>query len=241
MSRNDNQFPEDVSLDTLTEGRAGARARALQVARQGLPHHRDLSERRKELAQYRAAISLLWDRERILLETGWSLQKLMAVENMARDEAKRVVDEIDPRVIYEQYRTQQLQACAELENLAEAFKKSSQHNALVAAVKARSEILDRIVKMGQELGLIKRAAHEVEIHAKVDLRQLSIAELRVQLAKEVRDLKSLLEPPRLDGVADTVAQRVLAPPTPAAVAAPKESAREKPVTAARAPRVRKAR
>ena len=207
---------EELSLEFIEKEHAGARARAKRIARDGLPDlpaNAKLDERKRDAAQYRAGISLLWDRERILQETGWSLQRFLAVERFVRDEDKRLMDNVDPRAVFSEYRTQQLQAAAELEDLAEIFRHSRQFNALVSAVKARSDILDKVIKTGQELGIVKRAAREVNVTGQIDFKSMSIRELRVHLRQEMTEVRELLAPPEeVGGLAATVLARVLGAP-----------------------------
>lgn len=205
---------DEIDLDLIEKERAGARARAKRIVREGLPAlpaNAELRERKKEAAQYRAGISLLWDREQILQETGWSLQKFLAVERYVREEDRRLAEEIDPKIVFAQYRLRQFQAAQELEDLAEVFRHSRQFSALVSAIKTRSDILDRVVKMGQELGVVRRAAREVNVNAQVDFRSMSVRELRVHLSQEVAEVRDLLdaEPTLAAGPAAAVLGRVL--------------------------------
>lgn len=227
MPRRDDEAEEEVSLSLIELDRAGARARTRRIAREGLPElpaNAEVSERKKEAAQFRAGLAMMWDRERILQETGWSLQKFLAVERWCKEEDERLARALDPAAVWSEYRLQQLQAARELEDLAEIFRRSKQFSALVGAVKARSEILDKIVKTGQDLGLIKRAAREVNITGEVDFTSMSVQELRVHLHREVRGLQDLLTPP-IDissGPAGRVLERVLAPPGEPAPETPPE-------------------
>jgi hypothetical protein len=222
-----------TDLDLIEKERSGARARTKRIVREGLPAlpaNAEINERKKEIAQYRAGVSLLWDRERILQETGWSLQRFLAVERAVREEDRRLAEEIDPRVVFSEYRLQQLQAAQELEDLAEVFRHSRQFSALVSAVKTRSDILDRVVKTGQELGVIKRAAREVNVNAQVDFRSMSVRELRVHLRREMAEVRDLLgAEPEPSGLAQTVLSRVLSGGEPAAAPDPPRSGRRRRV------------
>lgn len=221
MSKSDSVEAEEVTLRDVTDGKVGYRARLTQIARNGLPHLnaegtdgtdnvQALTRRRRDLVQYRACTALGWSREQILEETGWSLQRLQALEQITKDEDRRIWNQVDPVNIYADYREQQLLCAHELEDLAVVFRNGKQFSALVSAIKARSEVFDKIIKIGQELGLIKRAAREVNLRGSVDVRSLSIAELRVHLSKEVSGLRRMLEPPKsVGGVAGVVLQRVL--------------------------------
>jgi len=240
--------PESAEV-VIEEGRpVPARARALRVAREGftgLAANQEINDRKLSLARYRACKALLWPREQILEETGWSLQYLMSVERVAREEDREQLQSgADPVDIFAEYREAQLLAARELEDLAQIFRNSKQFSALVGAVKARSEILDKIIKTGQELGLIKRAAKEVHVRGKVDYEKLSIKELRVTLRREVDSMQRMIRGTpgeRLPGPAAAVLRRVLPAVTEPPAGEVVEVPPEEPAAPPRGPRVKKLR
>lgn len=207
---------DDTILDVAEVEHAGARGRKKAIVREGLPElpaNATIDARKRDAAQYRAGVALLWDRERILQETGWSLQRLIGIERFVRDEDKRTVDRLDPRTIFAEYRVQQLQAATELADFAEIFRRTGNTTSLVAAIKARSDVLDRIVRMGQELGVVKRAAREVRVDGQIDFKSMSVKELRIHLQREMTEMRELLKPPEeIGGVATAVLSRVLGKP-----------------------------
>ena len=214
--RDDEGVPESPGEEVLEEGRpVPARARALEVARRGFRRfapNQSLNERKTAVAQYRACRALLWTREQILEETGWSRQWLLAVERFAREEDSVLLERgADPVEVFTEYREAQLLAARELEDLAQIFRSSKQFSALVGAVKARSEILDKIIKTGQELGLIKRAAKEIRVRGKVNYEEKSIKELRLLLRGEFEEMQRLIRAPgeTVSGPAAAVLRRVL--------------------------------
>ncbi len=219
---------EETLLDVIEVECGGARGKRIEIARRGLPElptNATIDARKRDAAQYRAGVALLWDRNRILEETGWSFQRLRGVERFVQDEDKRTTDRLDPRTIFAEYRVQQLQAAAELADFAEVFSRTGNTTSLVAAIKARSDVLDRIVKTGQELGVIKRAAREVRVDGQIDFKSMSVRELRIHLQREVTEMRELLRPPEeIGGVATAVLSRVLGKPRK--LEAPKEEVKE---------------
>ena len=84
---------ERVSLESIATAEAGSRARAKRIARigvRGLGKNQELNQKRKDAIQYRACRALLWESERILLETGWSLQWFMSIEKYVSDEDRKL-------------------------------------------------------------------------------------------------------------------------------------------------------
>lgn len=190
-----SEAEQEVSLELIEKAKAGARARQKSIARRGLPigrKNQELSAKNRDAAQYRACRALLWNRERILHETGWSLQWLMSIEKYVADEDRRVWSETDARNLFAAYRDQQLQIAAELEDLSEIFRSSRQYNALVASLRTRADVLDRIVKTGQELGVVTRSAKQVEVSGQVDITQLDVKELRIHIEHQLSEVRALL-------------------------------------------------
>lgn len=189
------QAEEEVNLRLIEESKGGARARTEKVARTGLPRGRqnqEMNQKRRDAVQYRACRALLWEREQILHETGWSLQWLMSIENYVAEEDRRVWQETDARSIFSVYREQQLQVAKELEDLGKIFRRSKQFSALVSSCRTRAEIIDRIVKTGQELGIIHKTARQIEVTGNVDITQLDVQELRVHISRELESVSALL-------------------------------------------------
>jgi hypothetical protein len=195
IARKDEE--EALTLEAIETAKSGARARTKRIARigiRGLRKNQELNQKRKDAAQYRACRALLWERERILQETGWSLQWFTSIEKFVSDEDRRMWAETDARQVFASYRDQQLQIAGELEDLTEVFRGSKQFSALVTALRTRADVLDRIVKTGQELGVIHKASKHVEVSAKVDVTQLDVKELRVHITKQVAEIERLLLP-----------------------------------------------
>ncbi len=153
-----------------------------------------MNQKRKDAIQYRACRALLWERERILLETGWTLQWFMSIEKYVQDEDRRLWSETDSRSVFAAYREQQIQVASELEDLSEIFRGSKQFSALVSALRTRADVLDRILRAGQELGVIHKTPKQVEVSGTVDVTQLSATELRVHITRQVEEIERLLVP-----------------------------------------------
>lgn len=69
-------------------------------------------------------------------------------------------------------------------------KPSSQ--AAVMAVKAKSDILDRTIKMGQDLGLIEKRAKELRVSGGLNLAAIPTEELRIVLQKKLNEFEKLV-------------------------------------------------
>lgn len=190
------EAPEAEKEGALT---ASARMRSTNIAKRGIGRlnaNQELNQKRRAAIQYRTARALNWSRERILQETDWSLQWLMTVERYVQEEDREHWSETDPRTLFATYREQQMQVVRELEDLAEVFRGGRQHSALVASLKTRADIVDRIVKTGQELGVISKQPKQVEVQATVDITTLPVEDLKAHIRAQVEEIATLLEPAR---------------------------------------------
>ena len=62
----------------------------------------------------------------------------------------------------------------------------------ILAIKAKSEILDRTIKMGQDMGIIQKRAKEVRVSGQLNLAALPTEKLRVVLEKKLNQFDELV-------------------------------------------------
>lgn len=65
--------------------------------------------------------------------------------------------------------------------------------AAVLAIKAKSDIHDRTIRMGQELGIVEKRAKEIRVSGNVNLAALDTEELRVMLSKKLKAMDALVQ------------------------------------------------
>jgi hypothetical protein len=65
--------------------------------------------------------------------------------------------------------------------------------AAILAIKARSEILDRVVKTGQDMGIIEKRARELRLSGQINLAALPTEKLRVFLEKKLNEMQKLVD------------------------------------------------
>lgn len=80
--------------------------------------------------------------------------------------------------VYIDYQISQRKNIEDLDSLIEHYKTIKQHSALVSAIKAKSEIADKIIAKGQEFGFIEKKPERKEIVAGLMVTQLSDKELK---------------------------------------------------------------
>lgn len=189
---------EAAELATVEDIRVrGSRARTKRIAQDGPPElaeNQRINKYRRAAIQYRACVALNYSRDEVLEQTGWSLQWLMTIEEYVEKEDRETFEKRDPRLVFADYRQRQLQCARELEDLTEVYRRSKQFSAMVNAIKARSDILDKILKTGQDLGIIEKKAKKLEVSGglNVDVSTHTVEELRVHIAAEMREMSDLL-------------------------------------------------
>lgn len=94
--------------------------------------------------------------------------------------------------IYTDYVLKQTKLMRDLETLKKTFGTSRQYNALVGAVKAQSEILDKIITRGQELGIISKTPESINVIAGLDVRNMTDIAIRNQIRDELDRAERLL-------------------------------------------------
>lgn len=93
--------------------------------------------------------------------------------------------------VYVDYVIAQTRNIKDLTDLYGTLKSSKQGSAAVGAIRARSDIYDKIIKTGQEFGFIERKP-EAKIIAGVIVSQLTNIELRKAITGELSDLQRLM-------------------------------------------------
>lgn len=94
--------------------------------------------------------------------------------------------------VYVQYVINQIGCIRDLNELYKACKSQKNSNAGVGAIRARSEIFDKIIKTGQEFGVLEKKPEEKRIVAGVLVAQLSNVQLRQSITSALGDLNEMV-------------------------------------------------
>ena len=94
---------------------------------------------------------------------------------------------------YVEYCLAQTACIRDLTEIADEAKKQKNMNGLIGAVRARSDIIDKIIKKGQEFGVLEKKAEEKRIVAGIVVAQLSNVELKVAITSQIAELNKLVE------------------------------------------------
>lgn len=95
--------------------------------------------------------------------------------------------------VYVQYLLDQTLNIRDLTNMIGEFKSTKQYNAMVGAIRTRADLQDRMIKMGQDFGLIRKAPQQKQIVAGIVIQELSNSELKRAALRELRTLNKLME------------------------------------------------
>jgi predicted phage terminase large subunit-like protein len=145
--------------------------------------------RRYDLASLRGFIAQNANADTILEVTGWSPTKLAGLQAELYAEQEQVRTNRRPEDVFVEYCIRTEHNMGDLDDLLIEYRGSKQGSAMVGAIKAKQDLQDRVIKLGQELGLIKREPNRT-LHAVVDM---SDPELRQWLNEKLHDLRSLAD------------------------------------------------
>lgn len=112
------------------------------------------------------------------------------VKKFYEHEAQTVRDKPTEQV-YVEYCLAQAQNVSDLTKILGQFRKTSQHSAMVSAIRARSDIYDKMIARGQEFGFIEKKP-EAKIIAGVLVNQLTDKDLRAAITGQLGHLDELM-------------------------------------------------
>lgn len=94
--------------------------------------------------------------------------------------------------VYVEYMIEQLRNISDLNDIIANYRKTKQATALVGAIRARSEITDKLITRGQEFGLIKKIANRNEIVAGLVIANLTNQELKKEITGGLNLLNEMI-------------------------------------------------
>jgi hypothetical protein len=94
--------------------------------------------------------------------------------------------------VYVEYMLAQKKCIADLEKMATKFDQAKHYSALVNSVKTRSDILDKIIKVGQDFGLLEKRPERKEIVAGVLITKMDDDQLRNTILGELKNLEKMM-------------------------------------------------
>lgn len=113
-------------------------------------------------------------------------------ERMFKHKAQELKDKPSEHA-YVEYLIAQRANLHDLTAMIENFKSTKQYNAMVGAVRARSDILNHLIAKGQEFGLLEKRPEEKRIVAGVMVAQLTNKQLQGLVTRELGQLNRMVE------------------------------------------------
>lgn len=189
---------------------SSARQRAIRTVREDdRSSIEGISQLQRDVAKVRSGRALGWDRERVLRETGWSLSRYLKAEQQMYDDEIRYYQQTRPEIMFGDFKARMDLLINQLNDVMGQLSVST-HNpqVFVSAVKVQGELLNRVMEMGQEMGLVKRAAKKIEFDAKIDMTQ-SVRQIHLQIQTQLKKVNEMLvDPFEIPGTHDVLFQRL---------------------------------
>jgi hypothetical protein len=152
-----------------------------------------ISDQKKKLAEFIILLNQGKTREEIIELMGLHPHQFEAFFRNYYEEAEAEQTSKTPMRIFAEYVGKQNQLCRDLEGLKDALSdKWRNAQAYVAAVKTQSEILDKLIKTGQDLGLIQKTPDQVLMVGDRDAREVGADELESFVFTEMESIKGLV-------------------------------------------------
>lgn len=95
--------------------------------------------------------------------------------------------------VYVQYIIDQCRNLGDLTKVISEFKTTRQHSAMVSAIKARSDIQDKIIERGQQFGIIAKAPEGGgQLVAGIVIAELTNTELKQAIMRELKEAQRFM-------------------------------------------------
>jgi len=104
-------------------------------------------------------------------------------------EAKETTDKSNIELFID-YCVAQRGCVSVLEEIIRTYKTNNQSNAIVGAVRAKSDIIDKIIKRGEELGVLRKDKSS-RIIAGIDIRGMTNIDIAIRVRTELKQLEQL--------------------------------------------------
>jgi len=117
-------------------------------------------------------------------------------DNLRKETLNWKAEEIRDKTVgevYVEYMLNQIDCIRDLEKMCKKFDRVKHYSALVSAVKARSDIHDKIIKMGQEFGILEKRPERKEIVAGVLVAKMDSDQLRNTILGELTNMEKMME------------------------------------------------
>lgn len=133
------------------------------------------------------------DLDTIMTRLRLTKAEFVIFENVCHDEEAFLLKNKSAGAIFVNYMLDQKHLLSDLKDVHREFKKNKQTAGAVSAIRLRSEILDKILNMGQELGVIVRTAKKQEIELQMTIEHLETHEIKALIVDDIKGLMRMVE------------------------------------------------
>lgn len=149
-------------------------------------------ELREAIAELLSYLASGYDDSEARVELGLDPEQYAALKREMYSQQAEYYRTRSTEEMYSDYVIEQRACINELDKIVARFVDDKQSSAAVGAIRARSDIVDKIVKLGQDVGLIEKEPERKVIFGGVAIASLSDAQLRRAIVGEVKELDGLI-------------------------------------------------
>lgn len=142
------------------------------------------TELRMKIAEIKSKLGTGMSDIQVAEEMGLPTKDYNALKRELYQQDKLEMSSKNSEEVFIDYRMRQEGCIKDLEKMIQTFSTTKQYNAMVGAVKAKSDIIDRIVARGQEFGVLEKVPEKKQIIAGVLVAGMTNDDLRARVAKE---------------------------------------------------------
>ncbi len=152
------------------------------------------AETRLELARFIKLLNKGQTREEIIETMGLNTNQFEALFGRYYNESEEEQQNKTPLRIFAEMVGRKQQLIRDLEDLKDFLKNKEYKNAqgFVAAVKTQSDMMNELVKLGQDLGLIIKTPEQLLLIGDRDVREMDHEELEQGIFKEMSDIRGMV-------------------------------------------------
>ena len=150
------------------------------------------SELREAIAELLAYLASGYDDSEARAELGLDAEQYAALKREMYSQQAEFYRTRSTEDMYTDYVNEQRACIHELDKIVARFADEKHSSAIVGAIRARSDIVDKIVKLGQDVGLIDKEPEKKVVLGGIAVASLSDAQLRKTIVAEIKELDRLV-------------------------------------------------
>lgn len=147
---------------------------------------------RKAFARFRICLIEEVDDEEMADRLGLTWEEVDELRTKFYEHEASIVRGESTEHTYVRYLLDQRSCIADLDKVIGDYDKDKNVSAIVSAVRAKSDIIDRMIKTGQDFGLIEKKAAGTNLTAGETVRKLDSAGLKSYIIQEIKVINNMM-------------------------------------------------